>query len=603
VVVPAAWLRAAPSAAVIASVRRVHQRSPLAVGLALLALGLAASGHRSSTAVVALLATALFVRPVLTGPARPRWRGATDNVARSGGWAIFLLGAAFDANAVGSGANVGTLAVAGVAVTATAVAGAGLVPTGWLAVSATGEVEPGLRPRPPRQRAGRVAVALVGVALAGALFLVGIHRQNDRFNPDPVSTHHDESAYVSYADQLLEFPDRIVHNRNQVPVYPYLISLFGSPSSSWQDLFEIGIVVNVLIGLAGSIAIGGYMARRTSPLAGVTAGLIAGFGLFLMLSGWVLADVLAALLLCLTLKAFMDLVRRPSALRGALVGCLAGVTQLTKPLVLPLIPLVVGVVVLAALVRRSGRERSTDDATFGRSAAAMASLVLLFVLVIAPYSANTARFYGSPTYNQNTAYYLWDDTTAQAFGPGGTLEAGSDYHQVRLPGGRTPSPSRYLATHSWWDVAYRFEHGTALEWEAVTSGAGSATYFGYGPFLIALAGASLLALGLNRQLVRDRLRRDWPALLFLALVGFSLQLSIAWFTSYGIGNRYLLPLAVPGLAGMTFVTQRGLSRWSVGLRDRVVRLDRVVLAPLCAGAVVLALWASLINAGRTLGGY
>lgn len=591
--------RLLPSAAARAAVatRRLAERAPVAVFVGLLTLGLGSSGHRASTAVGFVLTVGLVG---LSGPigrgldrlhreARPKWA----RVDVLGGWAAFLLGGAADPNAVGTGLEPRAAGLAVLGLVASTVP----LPT----LSPTGITAPGFRPRTGRGRLGIVLCGLVVAMVAGLCFHIGVHRQEDAFNSDPLTTAHDQQAYTWYAHELLQNPDSIVANRNQVPAYPYLMGLFGSRDSTQQDLFRTGLLINELVGLAGAGLLGLYVGARASPLAGVVVGLIAGFGLFLMLCSWVLADVLAALLLCGVIGGLRSLLRRPSALRGGLVGLLAGVTQLTKPVALPIVGLFVGVVVLWMVVDRRGTERRPWS---GRTAAsALGSLLLLFGLVVLPYSVNTARNYGSAFYNQNTQYYLWYDNTTQAFGPRGTLAAGADAHRVTLPGGTTPSLSRYLATHSSWQVLDRFWLGTRIEWNILMGGPTWVGFFGYGPFVALLAATTLLAVGLNREAVRTRIRRDWPSALFLALVATSLQVSIAWFSFYGAGNRYLLPLVLPLLVAMAWCTQRGLARWTMHLHGRAVRLDRAALGGLLGLSIGLAVWAVVVNSVHTVGGY
>lgn len=127
--------------------------------------------------------------------------------------------------------------------------------------------------------------------------------------------------------------------------------------------------------------------------------------------------------------------------------------------------------------------------------------VFLFVLVIAPYAANSDRVYGSALYNRVTTYYLWYDDLAEV--ERGTLAAGDQNHRPILPDDQILSPGRYLRDHTLGQVADRLATGWRMQWAIVTHGGTHEGNFGYGPGLMLLGAASLVAVAVVNAAVRS----------------------------------------------------------------------------------------------------
>lgn len=227
-----------------------------------------------------------------------------------------------------------------------------------------------------RARTAVVVAAAVGLLL---LFLVGVTRQIDAHNL-LAANGHDQDAYLNYAAALRERPDAVALSRLQMPLYPYLLSLAPAGGRN-ADGFEAGLSISVAIGVVGLAGLGLWAWRVAGgPAAAFLVVSVVGLSMFLFLASWILADVLAALLFTAWLGLCWRLLVRPSALLGAGVGLLGGLTHLTKPVVLA--PLAV----LVVLCLVAGMWRRWTPATARRASylAAGASALLLFGSTVAP---------------------------------------------------------------------------------------------------------------------------------------------------------------------------------------------------------------------------
>lgn len=454
---------------------------------------------------------------------------------------------------------------------------------------------------PPRTRA-RPATRAVTYSIVAALFLglfwIGVTRQVDTFNTF-AENGHDQTSYLRYARDLRDQPDTIQPQRLQMPVFPYLVSLApGSEDNPWGGRFKAALQINVVIAFLGLAAIAVWAVRVAGPWAAFASVTLIGFSMFLFLGSWVLADVLGALLFTAWLGVAWRLLERPSALLGAATGALGGVMYLTKAIVLAPMAMLIVLCLLAAIAPRlavAARDRR------GAYLAAAASGLFLFVLTVAPYAANSDRAYGSPTYNVVTDYYLWYDSWEEA--EAGTRAAGDQVHAPDLPANEIPTPSKYLREHDAGEIVDRFTSGWGAQWDIAVTGRIWEGYFGYGWTVTLLIATTMAALAVAGQRARMRLRRDRLRVVFLTVTLVSLAATTAWWFPIGSGNRYLLPLWLPGVLLCVWTIHRALAPSIVRLGGQVVRADVAVFAALSVPIAAVSVWNALVLAGSTPGGY
>ncbi len=574
--------------------------------------------------VAALVAASLLLQAhllVRSGTELRVWRTVLSRAP----WAVLLVGAGI-ATTIASPAlgwplvAVGATVIAGVGVCAVAGGGvcavAGVGGGARAGVGAPGPRPGGLRwapagapgPSEPRRR-HRGAITVTVVCLV-ALFLIGVDRQVDRFNqqPETVLNAHDQGAYLRYAQKLSDLPDEVVANRLQLPLYPYLVSLAPGSRGEWSGRFHAALRINVAIALAGLAAIGWWAARTAGRWAALVSVTLVGLSMFLFLASWVLADVLSALLFTAWLGVGWRLLQRPSALLGAAAGTLAGLTFLSKAIaVAPL-----GLLLLLCLVAAAAPP-ALGGAPRRRTAylAAGAATAFLFVLTVAPYASNSQRVYGSPTFNITTSYDLWLDTGAQAAAIPSwgwvrerTARAeGEDSPVLARPPNDLPSPAKYAREHDVGDVVDRLITGWGAQWDIARTGRIWEGDFGYGTTTVLLLAMAMTSLAVAGERARRRLWRDRLGVALIAVSLSTLALGVAWWFPVGSGNRYLLPVFLPGVLLCVWVIHRGLSPWSLRWRGRPIRADTAVFAALAVPIVAVSVWNALVLSGRTLGGY
>ena len=555
------------------------------------------------------LVTGLVAAPLLLQAHRLLRAGAALQVWQAvlsrAPWAVLLVGAGM-ATTIASPALGWPL----VAVGTTVIAGVGLSASGrrpgGLRWAPAGEAGPS---EPRRRRRHRGAITVTVVCLV-ALFLIGVDRQVDRFNqqPDTVLNAHDQGAYLRYAQKLSDLPDEVVANRLQMPLYPYLVSLAPGSRGEWSGRFHAALRINVAIALAGLAAIGWWAARTAGRWAALVSVALVGLTMFLFLASWVLADVLSALLFTAWLGVSWRLLQRPSALLGAAAGTLAGLTFLSKAIAVAPLALLVLLCLLAAVA-----PRAVGGAPRRRTAylAAGAATTFLFVLTVAPYASNSQRVYGSPTFNITTSYDLWLDTTAQAAAiPSSgwvrerTARAGGEDSAVpSRPPDDLPSPAKYAREHDVGDVVDRLITGWGAQWDIARTGRIWEGDFGYGTTTVLLLAMAMTSLAVAGERARRRMRRNRLGVALVAGSLSTLALGVAWWLPIGSGNRYLLPVFLPGVLLCVWIVHRGLSPWSLRWRGRPIRADTAAFAALAVPVVTVSVWNALVLSGRTLGGY
>lgn len=447
----------------------------------------------------------------------------------------------------------------------------------------------------PFARARTAIVVAAGVGLL-LLFLVGVTRQIDTHNL-LAANGHDQDAYLNYAEALRERPDAVALSRLQMPLYPYLLSLAPAGGRN-ADGFEAGLRISIAIGVAG-LAVLGLWAWKVAggAAAAFLVVSVVGLSMFLFLASWILADVLAALLFTAWLGLCWRLLAQPSALLGAGVGLLGGLAHLTKPVVLA--PL--AVLVVLCLVAGVWKRWTPATARPASYLAAGASALLLFGSTVAPYAVNSERVYGSPTYNVATDHYAWYDDWAQAVE--GRVTSDDQLHVPMLPSQDVPSAGRYLREHGADDVVDRLLGGWGAQWEITLTGRLWEGYFGYGWTVTLLLGATLASLAVAGARARARLRRERLVTIFLTTTLVALAAATAWWFPIGSGNRYLLPVWLPGVLLCVWVIHRALSPWSVSLAGRVLRADTAVFATLAVPVAAISIWNALVLSASTAGGY
>jgi hypothetical protein len=449
------------------------------------------------------------------------------------------------------------------------------------------------------RRAGQLAL----VAGAIAIYVLGASEHAQRMNT--VKAKGDQSAYVQYAKDVYanrhgQLPP-ILGDRNRMPVYPAIQSLFYSPSLSDEEFFRLGRKTSIVLSVLLLLVIWAASASTLTPLASLTVTLVAAFTCFVFKAGYFQADLTYYSLHFLTFVAACRLLSMPPGRAAigvaALVGALAALAYLTKAASLPLIALTVACVLLAPLSDRragarvaSGRRARPVSWRLGAAAA----LVMTFLAVLSPYLLTSKRVFGHYFYNVNSTFYLWYDEWGDAIK--GTRAHGDRVGWPSLPPDQLPGPIKYWREHSIPQIGARVAAGFTLMLVDLWKGFWALKF---AVIFVALAG---VAAWRRRVLVPALVRNDLPLVAFAALY-FAGYLTLAAFYAPISGTgvaRFTLALFLPLLFTASAVfhhpafdeaTLHG-PKWSV-------RFDWFILATLALD-VPFSIWPRLLT---TYGGF
>lgn len=393
-------------------------------------------------------------------------------------------------------------------------------------------------------------------ALLLALFLWGANCQSRQVNIDMDTT--DQDAYRTYTKQLVETNYQQLGDRNRMPLYPYLLSLFYQPPMSDEALFAVAKQVNSLLTLVVLLITGVIFWFYAPGTDAIVALLVAAFTVFAYRAPYFQAEVLFYGLSFLLFVLLLEIVQRPRWLVALLAGVVAGLAHLTKASILPAVVLACVFLGVQALIRgyRAWRPRSAVPKPGWRPVAtpilAAIVFVLLFLAVVLPYIRVSKERFGHYFYNVNSTFYVWYDSWEEV--KQGTRAHGDRVGWPDMPAEQIPSLGKYVREHSLQQIAERFTQGLKIVWNMVM------TSYGYGLFVLLYALAGALLLWQGRQHFGALLRQSDQ----LVLIGFvlcyfvSYLLLYAWYTRIAYGNRFVLALFLPLL--FCFVRLLGYGR-------------------------------------------
>jgi hypothetical protein len=450
-----------------------------------------------------------------------------------------------------------------------------------------------------RRRIAQLAVA----AGAIAIYVLGASQHAQRMNA--VKAKGDQSAYVQYAKDIYanrhgQLPP-ILGDRNRMPVYPAIQSLFYSPSLSDEEFFRLGRRISIVLSVVLLLVIWAVSASTLTPLASLTVTLVAAFTCFVFKAGYFQADLTYYSLHFVTFVAACRLLSMPPGRAAvgvaALVGALAALAHLTKAASVPLIALTVACVLAAPLMDRragapvqSGRRARSIPWRLGAAAA----IVVAFLAVLSPYLSTSKRVFGHYFYNVNSTFYLWYDDWGDALK--GTRAHGDRVGWPSVPPEQLPGPVKYWREHSISQIGARVAGGFSQMLVDLWAG------FWALKFALIFVVLAVIAAWRRREFVPALVRNDLPQVAFAALY-FTGYLTLAAFYAPISGTgvaRFTLALFLPLLFTASAVFHHPAfdeaapygPKWSV-------RFDWFVLATLALD-VPFSIWPRLLT---TYGGF
>lgn len=367
----------------------------------------------------------------------------------------------------------------------------------------------------------------------------------------------DQGAYIAYARQMSLTRYEVVGGRNQMPVFPFLISLIDRHGVTTDELFERAKAMNIVLSML--VLVGVYLLlRATIPrFESYVMTLIVGFTVYVYRAGYAQAELLFYGLFFLCFLLALRLIREPSWRTAGMLGLVLGVSYLTKAAVLPLLAATLfwGTVAVVAKMREG--EVAAQSV---RRVAVNVVVVIVFLVTIYPYISTSKERFGHWFYNVNTTFYMWADTWDEVKQ---TMSgAGDREHWPDLPEHLIPSPTRYFSQHSAGDVAARLANGF---W---TSELRHLIYmpFGYGKYLIFYALVAVAVAIRAREKVVAKILSDgrWLQAGFALTVIAGYLVAYAFYSPIVRGPRLALVLYIPAMFSIFWLlTRPGIAKMTL----------------------------------------
>lgn len=409
-----------------------------------------------------------------------------------------------------------------------------------------------------RSKVIQITFLLFAAMIFGILYWQGAVQQLE-LNKSPGVI--DQDAYMEYAQRLYKTDYTYIGDRNRMPVYPFLQSLFYRKHLHRKIFFQEGKQRNLVLSIFLLSVIAILFKRHFSSLHTLNSVLIIAFTVFIFKAGWFQAELLFYFFNFLMFYLMWQLLKNPNLLLAMLAGIVAGLAQLTKASILPGLILFL---VFASLQggwflysqNRMAHRKSTT--IVGKSHFLTVLLVGLFFLIsVYPYIRTSKRVFGQYFYNVNSTFYLWYDSWEEA--KEGTRAHGDREGWPDMPPEEIPSLSKYLREHTISQIFSRFVNGSRMVMYEVTHSYG---YFPYITFYLSL----LLVVSLLFWKNTIELARKNLFLLLFALSYFVVYfLLYFWYAYINEGNRLILAQFIP----LLFVISCGLHAFIYKMNIRI----------------------------------
>jgi hypothetical protein len=419
----------------------------------------------------------------------------------------------------------------------------------------------------------------------------------------------DQSGYLWDAQQVYwnwqgRSPQKLIGERNRMPLYAAYLALFYSPDISDDDYFIVAKRWNIRLAVVLIAALAVIFARRLPSLLSFNLTLIVAFGYFVFKAGYAQSELLFYFLFFLTFLAFWSLLERPPGLGSAIVaaaaGALAALAHLTKAALLPFVAIFVAVYAgreIAAYVRSRSVSQTKSLSAMAAGFAVPALVVVVLLAVLAPYLANSKRVFGHYFYNVNTTFYAWYDNWGAA--SVGTLSHGDGVGWPTLPDDQIPSVSKYWRTHTLGQIAARISGGFE---DMLVRSYHTYSYLKYVVWYVAL----MILTGVsNLSGVRGLVRRHAALAAFLVLYGASHLVLIAFYAPIsGTGTtRFLIAHLTPFFyAASAYLASPAIAdtQWTVAGVAVTLRHLHILTLVMLALDITFWIWPRLMT---TYGGF
>lgn len=364
----------------------------------------------------------------------------------------------------------------------------------------------------------------------------------------------DQSAYLDYAKNMKMTNYSYIGDRNRMPMYPFMLSLFYSKGMNDTQLFTRGKIFNIISSVILLIAFYIIFIYFMSNLASLTLTLLTAFTIFIYKAGYVQCELLYFFLSFCTFLLFWRSLKEPRMFLGIGAGFMAGLAYLTKaamlPAVLCFISFYVIIYILLPLFLWLRRNMVLEPKIIFKNTLIIIVFVLSFLLILSPYISTSKRIFGQYFYNVNSTFYIWYDSWEEV--EKGTKAHGDRVSWPTLSDYELPSFNKYLREHSIQQILERFLVGVKL---VIKANYQSGDYFKFASLYLAIA---LIILYRKHQYVFSTSAgyKNHLILYYFLCYFMGYFLLYAFYTPIGDGARFTQSLVLPGMFIIFIFLQR-----------------------------------------------
>ena len=415
---------------------------------------------------------------------------------------------------------------------------------------------------------GRVSV-IYWLAIAGLCLFQGLFGWKLAEEVNPRTEDFDQGSYLQMLERMEGAPCPWFTDGVRNPLVPWLGSVFLDAND--PQLFLHAKRLNVILGVAGTLALAVFFRRRAGPLAAWNATALAALALLLPSSTFFGAETVFFPLFFFSYVAASRLLCR-NPLRGFLwCGALAGIATLAKPSVAPMLALFVGWSLFRWAVSfvRPGWIEESGGWSARRMVPGFVILVVAYLAPQVPRMVHAHHTWGSANYSLPSFWFWADDwescvnkyTDCRAV----TIEA--------MPPAEQPNLRGYFLRNTPADAVHRLVHGASVRLQQFfhpenkfripfdKHGKDKRVVLPHRGFYIAGLGLSaVLIAGLAWPTLRrspHAVKNEWifPAA-FLLSMAVLYTAAMGWYLPTGPGHRFILTLYLPVLAACVLVAER-----------------------------------------------
>ena len=433
-----------------------------------------------------------------------------------------------------------------------------------------------------KRKFARAALTLIVGVLFVALYL---HTTSLQSPLNHNRSLHDQSAYMGFARKAHETRFAFTGNRNRMPLYPFFQALFYAPGMDDEDYFQQGKQRNVALSLVCLLALGSAFLRAFTRIYALYALLFIAFIIFAIKAPYFQAEIPFYTLFGFAFIAGLDAIQEPRKHKPIGVGVLFALAHLTKASAMPGLLIFAACYALPLLAKLIHRQ--LDRASLQQLLYAALTPVVVFMLILLPYFAESAARYRLPFYNVNTTFYMWFDSWDEAKAWSNEVKDRAGFPE--LPADEIPSLENYLREHSPEQVLDRITGGFANIVDSACACKWCRYKYGYCSqvaLLLPLLALTLMAslwLGFRSKTAAsaDRPDKDLKlahAFLFAAAFMLIYALSFAWYMPLiGKGPRTFFALAIPLLWSLgVAMGRREIQSLRIRLLGRDIRMFDLV---------------------------